>query len=291
MLEAIVDGKYYWVPFSRIKEITLDPPSDLRDLVWAPAILTLSAGAQKVALLPVRYPGTEKSGAGPALLARKTDWADRGGIGVGIGQRVLATDAAETPCWKCAPSRSTRPRRGRPRPKRPRVRRLDMAELNPRDRLQPFLLDRLTDDAPGPPGNRGKKASCRPATPGRAAARSGVAPQHPAPTADEGLAEFANVAASVINFGVPDLTGLTASGVGVAALERDVLRAIQTFEPRLEKRSVSVRMLPTTKAPRPTRWPWKSAPSSSQSPARSAVSQDVRGPGVRPDCSKGPSHG
>jgi type VI secretion system protein ImpE len=97
MLEAIVDGKYYWVPFSRIKQITLDPPSDLRDLVWAPAILTLSAGAQKVALLPVRYPGTEKSGDGAALLARQTDWTGQGGISVGMGQRVLATDTAELP--------------------------------------------------------------------------------------------------------------------------------------------------------------------------------------------------
>lgn len=95
MLEAIVDGKYYWVPFSRIKQITIDPPSDLRDLVWLPAIMTLSAGAQKVALLPVRYPGTEKSGDGAALLARKTDWQDAGDVALGVGQRLLATDAAE----------------------------------------------------------------------------------------------------------------------------------------------------------------------------------------------------
>ena len=95
MLEAIVDGKYYWVPFSRIKEITIDPPADLRDLVWLPAVLTLSAGAQKVALLPVRYPDTEKSADGAALLARKTDWIERGDITVGLGQRLLATDGAE----------------------------------------------------------------------------------------------------------------------------------------------------------------------------------------------------
>jgi type VI secretion system protein ImpE len=95
MLEAIVDGKYYWVPFSRLKEITIEPPTDLRDLVWLPAILKLSAGAEKVALLPVRYPGTEKSADGAALLARKTDWEERGDMSVGIGQRLLATDAAE----------------------------------------------------------------------------------------------------------------------------------------------------------------------------------------------------
>jgi type VI secretion system protein ImpE len=97
MLEAIVDGKYYWVPFSRLKQVTLDVPSDLRDLVWAPGILTLSAGAQKVALIPVRYPGTESSGDGAAMLARKTDWVDKGGIGVGCGQRLLATNEVETP--------------------------------------------------------------------------------------------------------------------------------------------------------------------------------------------------
>jgi len=97
MLEAIVDGKYYWIPFSRIKEITLEPPNDLRDLVWVPAILMLSAGAQKVAFLPVRYPGTEKSSDGAALLARKTDWVEKGDGTVGVGQRIFATDVAEVP--------------------------------------------------------------------------------------------------------------------------------------------------------------------------------------------------
>ncbi len=95
VLEVIMDGKYYWVPFSRISEITIEAPSDLRDLVWVPAILMLSAGAQKVALLPVRYPGTETHGSDQAKLARATDWADQGGISVGVGQRLLATDASE----------------------------------------------------------------------------------------------------------------------------------------------------------------------------------------------------
>jgi type VI secretion system protein ImpE len=97
MLEAIVDGKYYWVPFSRIREITVEPPKDLRDLVWVPAILMLSAGAQKVALLPTRYPGTEQSADGSILLARKTEWIEKGDGAIGVGQRILATDAAELP--------------------------------------------------------------------------------------------------------------------------------------------------------------------------------------------------
>lgn len=97
LFEAVIDGKYYWIPFSHISSLTIDKPSDLRDLVWLPGIVTLAAGAQKIALLPVRYPGTEKSGDGPAMLARKTDWLDKGGISTGIGQRILATDAAEVP--------------------------------------------------------------------------------------------------------------------------------------------------------------------------------------------------
>ncbi len=97
LLEAIIDGKYYWIPFSHIRELTIDKPTDLRDLVWLPSIMTLAAGAQKIALLPVRYPGTEKSEDGAALLARKTDWVERGGISVGVGQRILATDATEVP--------------------------------------------------------------------------------------------------------------------------------------------------------------------------------------------------
>ena len=97
ILEAIIDGKYYWVPFNNIKEISMEPPADLRDLVWMPATLTLAAGAQKVALLPVRYPGTETSGNNPAMLSRATDWIEKGDMTVGLGQRLLATDIGETP--------------------------------------------------------------------------------------------------------------------------------------------------------------------------------------------------
>jgi type VI secretion system protein ImpE len=97
LLEAIIDGKYYWIPYSHIRELTIEKPSDLRDLVWLPSIMTLAAGAQKIALLPVRYPGTEKTGDGAALLARKTEWLEQGGISVGVGQRIVATDGAEVP--------------------------------------------------------------------------------------------------------------------------------------------------------------------------------------------------
>ena len=98
MLEAIVNGRYYWVPFHRIAEIRLEPPVDLRDLVWMPAELEWANGGEAVALIPARYPGSEKA-ADPLLrLARKTEWTEAGaGLFVGTGQRMLATDGGEHP--------------------------------------------------------------------------------------------------------------------------------------------------------------------------------------------------
>ena len=97
VLEAMMDGKYYWIPMHRISRIEMEAPTDLRDLVWAPAEFTWSTGAKAVGLLPVRYPGTEKLGDAAAKLSRSTEWRDEGGTSIGIGQRLLTTDAVELP--------------------------------------------------------------------------------------------------------------------------------------------------------------------------------------------------
>jgi len=96
-LELIVSGRYCWVPFQRIRRIDIEAPADLRDFVWSPAQLTWVDGAEAVALIPTRYPGSE-SAADPALrLARKTEWQEQGGqTFFGLGQRTLVTDGGET---------------------------------------------------------------------------------------------------------------------------------------------------------------------------------------------------
>ena len=96
VVEAIVNGKYYWVPVSRLIRIEIDKPADLRDFVWAPATLTLENGAASVALIPTRYPGTERETDNALRLARATDWREQpGGAWHGVGQRMLTTDQAE----------------------------------------------------------------------------------------------------------------------------------------------------------------------------------------------------
>jgi type VI secretion system protein ImpE len=98
VLETIIGGRYYWVPFNRIREIRLEAPADLRDVVWMPAYFTWANGGESVGLIPTRYPASQASADPQLRLARRTDWADRGAdLFVGLGQRMLATDAGEYP--------------------------------------------------------------------------------------------------------------------------------------------------------------------------------------------------
>jgi type VI secretion system protein ImpE len=98
VLEAVINGRYYWVPFSRLSKIELEPPEDLRDMVWIPAHLQFENGGESVALIPTRYPGSAASPDGLIALARKTVWEEIApDTHRGLGQRVLTTDTDDTP--------------------------------------------------------------------------------------------------------------------------------------------------------------------------------------------------
>ena len=94
--EAIVEGKYVWVPYDRIRAITFDPPQDLRDQVWMPARFTWANDGTAVGFIPTRYPGTT-GGQDPALLlARRTEFMESEHWSLPVGQRMLVTESAET---------------------------------------------------------------------------------------------------------------------------------------------------------------------------------------------------
>jgi type VI secretion system protein ImpF len=116
-----------------------------------------------------------------------------------------------------------------------------MADLLPTDRLQPSLLDRLIDDEPE---KKTEAPERRVLTLNRL--RECVlrdinwlfnAAQMARP--DE-LADTPFVATSVINFGLPAFSGLTASGVDPRVMEHELREAILNFEPRLLPDSVRV---------------------------------------------------
>jgi len=112
----------------------------------------------------------------------------------------------------------------------------------PQDRLQPALLDRLTDDEPD------KKQEPREARVlSKSRMRQSVlrdlawlfnATRLEAVT---DLAKAPHVRRSVVNFGLPALSGRTASSLDVGDLARAVREAILTFEPRIVPRTLQIR--------------------------------------------------
>lgn len=98
VVEAVLNGGYYWIPFSRLARVAITRPEDLRDLVWAPAHLQFANGGEAAALIPGRYPGSESADDGAVQLGRRTLWKEAAaGLEIGLGQRLLATDAGEYP--------------------------------------------------------------------------------------------------------------------------------------------------------------------------------------------------
>lgn len=94
--EAIIEGRYYWVPFERIRSLAVEAPSDLRDVVWIPAQLGLANGGQAAALIPARYPGSEADKDWSIRLGRRTEWEEVAPETFhGRGQRMLATPSSE----------------------------------------------------------------------------------------------------------------------------------------------------------------------------------------------------
>ncbi len=118
-----------------------------------------------------------------------------------------------------------------------------MAELFPKERLQPSLLDRLADDEPEKKEeSRDKRilsftklkqsvmrdlqwllnAGCLETT--------------------QDLSDYPQVKKSVLNYGLPDLSGTTASNVDSTILERMLRQTIVNFEPRILADSLKVRV-------------------------------------------------
>jgi len=98
MFEVIIEGRYLWVPLERITSVTLEEPSDLRDLIWLPAHFTWINGGEYFGVIPARYSASYNSADPLLALCRKTDWEDCGnGLFLGLGQKTLTTNVADFP--------------------------------------------------------------------------------------------------------------------------------------------------------------------------------------------------
>lgn len=98
VFEAIMQGQYYWIPQYRIRNITLEAPTQIRDLVWSPATLEIENGAEISAFIPVRYPGAATWSSDILKLSKKTEWETAAeSFYLGMGQKVFMTNDGEFP--------------------------------------------------------------------------------------------------------------------------------------------------------------------------------------------------
>ena len=117
-----------------------------------------------------------------------------------------------------------------------------MAELTPKERLSPSLLDRLTDHEPDRATESRESRVLSPARL-RECVRRDLAwlfnTTHMQSLQDLSAAPL--VARSVLNFGIPELAGRIASSLDTVELEQMIRQAVLSFEPRLDRNSVKVR--------------------------------------------------
>jgi len=120
-----------------------------------------------------------------------------------------------------------------------------MAEpLLPQDRLQPALLDRLTDEEPDKK-HEPREARVLSKTRMRQSVLRDLAWLFNATRLDAvaDLSRLANVRTSVLNFGLPAMSGKTASSLDVTDLTRAIREAILAFEPRILPSTLEIQTL------------------------------------------------
>jgi type VI secretion system protein ImpF len=119
-----------------------------------------------------------------------------------------------------------------------------MAELTPRERLQPSLLDRLTDDEPHQTVESREQRILSLARLRECVIRDLTWLLNAENMASrQQISDCPEAMRSVINYGIPALAGATSTGRDMQVLERQIVEAIHTFEPRLIRDSVSVRSI------------------------------------------------
>ena len=118
-----------------------------------------------------------------------------------------------------------------------------MSETASRERLQPSLLDRLTDNAPDQTRESFDQQTLTLRGLRQAVLRDLtwlLNTTHLAATED--LSALPRVALSTLNYGIPALTGRTGMAGRVGGLDADLLTVIRAFEPRIQPDTLEIRV-------------------------------------------------
>jgi len=103
-LEVFVAGSYTWIALEQIASIEVPKPKRLRDLLWAPAIVTSTPAFRSMelgeVLLPVLSPLSWRHTDDSVRLGRSTIWEEGGerqSAFVPFGQKMFLIDGQEVP--------------------------------------------------------------------------------------------------------------------------------------------------------------------------------------------------
>jgi len=119
-----------------------------------------------------------------------------------------------------------------------------MAELTQKEKLQPSLLDRLTDSNPeSQVESRAQRVLSLQQLRKSVIRDLGWLLNTGNLEARQNLDRFPMVTHSVINYGMPDLAGITTGDLDVDVVEQAVKQAIIDFEPRILRNTLAVKMV------------------------------------------------
>lgn len=118
-----------------------------------------------------------------------------------------------------------------------------MGQWSLKERLQPSLLDRLTDLEPDKSKESSSQQSMSQSQFKEAVIRDlGWLLNSVALDVCVDLDKYPQIQRSVLNYGLPDLSGHTSSMVDVRSVEKSIKEAIRLFEPRIMRNSLKVKV-------------------------------------------------
>ena len=118
-----------------------------------------------------------------------------------------------------------------------------MGQWSLKERLQPSLLDRLTDLQPEKSKESSSQQSMSQSQFKEAVIRDlGWLLNSVALDVCVDLEKYPQIQRSVLNYGLPDLSGHTSSMVDVRSVEKSIREAIRLFEPRIMRNSLKVKV-------------------------------------------------
>ena len=100
-IECFLNGKYYWLSLSQVKELSLVRETEARayiDLLYPRARLILRTEAELDIILYARYPSIYSTDSSALAMNQLTEWEDLNDYNIlGRGQRMLCSDNGDFP--------------------------------------------------------------------------------------------------------------------------------------------------------------------------------------------------